>query len=67
MSKDRHPISVLTLLRFYLVHTRDLELLRRKEKKEKVVVALKHVLSESKGLWTLLSPRAYKILLGAVY
>lgn len=34
-SKDRQPISVLTLLRFYLVQARDLELLRRKEKKER--------------------------------
>lgn len=50
MSKDLLPISVFTLLRLYLVQTRDLELLRRKEKKEKVAVVLKHVLSESKAM-----------------
>lgn len=48
--KDLLPISVFTLLRLYLVQTRDLELLRRKEKKEKVAVVLKHVLSESKAM-----------------
>lgn len=48
--KDLLPISVFTLLRLYLVQTRDLELLRRKGKKEKVAVVLKHVLSESKAM-----------------